>query len=289
LLVGFTPGSGADVTARLIAQWLSERLGQPFVVENRPGQGTNMAAEAVTRAPADGHTLLLVLSAHAIGATLYDKLSFNLVRDIAPVASISRGALAMEVNLSVPVKSVPEFIAYAKAHPGKLNMGSSGNGSTGHVAGELFKMLTGVDFVHVPYRGGANVMTDMLGGQVQVMFDVLSSSIEPIRAGKVRALAVTTADRQDSLPHLPAVGEFVPGYDASTWNGVGSPKRTPAEIIDKLNKEINAGLADPKLKAKLANLGYSLVASTPAAFGRFIADETEKWAKVVKFSGAKPD
>src|SRR5262245_2596934 len=193
LLVGFTPGSGADVTARLIAQWLSERLGQPFIVENRPGQGTNIAAEAVVRAPADGHTLLLVLSAHAIGATLYDKLNFNLVRDVAPIASISRGALAMEVNLSVPIKSVPEFIAYAKAHPGKLNIGSSGNGSTGHVAGELFKMMTGVDFVHVPYRGGANVMTDMLGGQVQVMFDTLSSSIEPIRAGKVRALAVTTA------------------------------------------------------------------------------------------------
>src|SRR5262245_52053403 len=289
LLVGFTPGSGADVTARLIAQWLSERLGQPFIVENRPGQGTNLAAEAVVRAPADGHTLLLVLSAHAIGATLYDKLNFNLVSDIAPVASISHGALAMEVNLSLPVKTVPEFIAYAKANPGKLNMASSGNGSTSHVTGELFKMTAGVDLVHVPYRGGANAMTDLLAGQVQVVFDPLSTSIEIIRTGKVRALAVTTSERHDALPNLPTVGEFVPGYEASTWNGIGAPKGTPAEIIDRLNKEINAGLANPKLKAKFANLGYTLVASTPADFGRFITDETEKWAKVVKFSGAKPD
>lgn len=287
LIVGFTPGSAADLTARLVGQWLSERLGQPFIVENRPGQGATLAAETVGRAPPDGHTLLLVLTAHAIGAALYGKQNFNFVRDIAPVALISRGALVLEVNPSVPVTSVPEFIAYATAHPGKLSMGSSGNGAASHVTGELFKMMTGVDLLHVPYRGGSQAMTDLVAGQVQVMYDVLSSSIEHIRAGKVRALAVTTATRSHMLPDLPTVGEFVPGYEASSWNGVGAPKGTPAAIIDKLNNEINAGLADPKVKARLAEFGYALRAGSPAEFGKLMAEETEKWAKVVKFSGAR--
>jgi tripartite-type tricarboxylate transporter receptor subunit TctC len=289
LIVGFTAGGGADLAARMIGQWLSERLGQPFVVENRPGAGTTLAAEAVAKAAPDGYTLLLIVSATAIGATLYDKLSFNLLRDIAPVASISRTPVVMEVHPSVPARTVPEFIAYAKANPGKLSMASAGNGSTQHLSGELFKMMTGVDMVHVPYRGSSIALPDLLGGQVHVMFDVMSSSIEHIRRGKLRALAVTSARRLEALPELPTVGEFLPGYEASAWNGVAAPKGTPADVIARLNKEINAGLADPRMKARFADLGAMVSAGTPAEFGTFIADETEKWGKVVRFSGAKPD
>ena len=268
---------------------MSERLGQQFVIDNRPGAGSNIATEAVVRAPPDGYTLLMVGATNAINATLYDKLNFNFIRDIAPVAGIIRVPLIMEVNPSVPAKTVPEFIAYAKANPGKINMASGGNGTTLHVSGELFKMMTGVNMVHVPYRGAGPVLIDLLGGQVQVTFDTMPSSIEYIRAGKLRALAVTTAIRSEALPDVPTVGEFVPGYEASTWYGVGAPKNTPAEIIDKLNKEINAGLADPKIKARLADLGDIGLALSPADFGKLIADETEKWGKVVKFAGIKPD
>jgi tripartite-type tricarboxylate transporter receptor subunit TctC len=288
ILVGFTPGSGTDILARLIGQWLSERLGQPFVVENRPGGGSNVATEAAVKSSPDGYTLLLVVPANAINATLYEKLDFNFIRDIAPVAGISRVPFVMDVNLSIPAKTVPEFIAYAKANPGKLNMASPGIGTGVHMAGELFKMMTGVDMVHVPYRGGPPAMTDLLGGQVQVMFDTLPASIEQIRAGKVRTLAVTTATRSDALPDIPTVGDFVPGYEASAFFGVGVAKNTPAEIVDKLNKEINAGLADPKIKARLADLGGMVLAGSPADFEKLIAEETEKWGKVVKFSGAKP-
>jgi len=284
IIVGVAAGQGPDITARLMGQWLSERLGQPFIVENRPGAASHIAAEAVVHAPSDGHTLLLVSSAHAIGATLSGKLNFNFIRDIAPVASITRGTLVLEVNLSVPTKTISEFIAYAKAHPGKLNFASTSNGAASHVAGELFKMMAGVNLVHVPYRGGGG-LNDLLAGQIQVMFDPLGSSIEAIKTGKVRALAVTTAGPSEALPNLPTVGQFVPGYEASLWNGVGAPKGTPPEITDTLNKEINAGLAYPKLKAKFANLGYMSVASSPAEFGKLIAEETEKWAKVVKFAG----
>ena len=289
IIVGFPPGGAADIAARLMGQWLSERLGQPFVIENRPGAGSNIATEAVVRAPADGYTLLLVSTSNAINATLYDKLNFNFIRDIAPVAGIIRVPHVMEVNPSVPAKTVPEFIAYAKANPGKINMASAGIGAAPHVSGELFKMMTGVDMVHVPYRGAAPALTDLLGGQVQVMFDTMPSSIEYIRAGKLRALAVTTATRSEALPDIPTVGDFVPGYEASAWYGVGAPKNTPAEIVDKLNKEINAGLADPKMKARLADLGGTVLAGSPADFGKLIADETEKWAKVVKFAGIKPE
>jgi tripartite-type tricarboxylate transporter receptor subunit TctC len=289
LIIGYPPGGSADITARLLGQWLSERLGQPFVIESRPGASTNIATEAVVRAPPDGYTLLLVAPANAINATLYEKLNFNFISDIAPVAGIIRFPNVMVVNPLVPAKSVPEFIAYAKANPGRLNMASSGNGSTIHVSGELFKMMTGVNMVHVPYRGGAPALTDMISGQVQVMFDNVPTSIEFIRAGKLRALAVTTATRSEVLPDLPTVGDFVPGYEASAWYGVGVPKGTPDDIIDKLNKEINAILAEPKAKARLADLGASLLAGSPADFGKLVADETEKWGKVVKFSGAKPD
>jgi tripartite-type tricarboxylate transporter receptor subunit TctC len=289
LIIGYPPGGSADITARLLGQWLSERLGQPFVIESRPGASTNIATEAVVRAPPDGYTLLLVAPANAINATLYEKLNFNFISDIAPVAGIIRFPNVMVVNPLVPAKSVPEFIAYAKANPGRLNMASSGNGSTIHVSGELFKMMTGVNMVHVPYRGGAPALTDMISGQVQVMFDNVPTSIEFIRAGKLRALAVTTATRSEVLPDLPTVADFVPGYEASAWYGVGVPKGTPDDIIDKLNKEINAILADPKAKARLADLGASLLAGSPADFGKLVADETEKWGKVVKFSGAKPD
>jgi len=288
LIVGFPAGGPTDILARLIGQWLSERLGQPFVIENKPGAGTNIATEAVVRAPADGYTLLLVGAPAAINATLYDNLSFVFLRDIAPVASMIRVANVMEVNPSVPATTVAEFIAYAKANPGKINMASGGSGGTPHVAGELFKMMAGVDMIHVPYRGSPQALTDLMGGQVQVMFDVMPSSIEFIRAGKLRALAVTTAMRSEALPGVPAVGEFVPGYEASAWYGIGAPKGTPIEIIDRLNTQINAGLADPKLKARLADLGGSALAGSPSDFGKLIADETEKWAKVVKFSGAKP-
>ena len=288
-IIGYPPGGSADITARLLGQWLSERLSQPFVIESRPGASTNIATEAVVRAPPDGYTLLLVAPANAINATLYEKLNFNLISDIAPVAGIIRFPNVMVVNPLVPAKTVPEFIAYAKANPGRLNMASSGNGSTIHVSGELFKMMTGVNMVHVPYRGGAPALTDMISGQVQVMFDNVPTSIEFIRAGKLRALAVTTATRSEVLPDLPTVADFVPGYEASAWYGVGVPKGTPDDIIDKLNKEINAILAEPKAKARLADLGASLLAGSPADFGKLVADETEKWGKVVKFSGAKPD
>jgi tripartite-type tricarboxylate transporter receptor subunit TctC len=289
IVVGFPAGGGVDIIARLMGQWLSERLGQPFVIENRPGAGTNIATEAVVKAPPDGYTLLFASVSVAIGATLYEKLNFDFVRDIAPIAGTSRVPLVMVVNPSVPAKIVPEFIAYAKANPGKINMASGGNGTSLHVAGELFKMMTGVNMVHVPYRGDAAAVTDLIAGQVQVMFNVTSSSIEHIRAGKLRALAVTTAARLEALPDIPTVGDFVPGYEASAWNGLGVPKNTPAEIIDKLNKEINAALADPKVKARIADLGNVPMPMTPAEFGKFITEETEKWGKVVKFSGARPD
>ena len=288
-IVGSTPGSSPDVFARLMGQWLSERLGQQFIIENRPGAGTNVATEAVVRAPADGYTLLMVLAANAINATLYDKLSFNFIRDIAPVAGIVRVPQVMEVQPSFPANTVPEFIAYAKAHPGKINFGSAGTGTSLHVAGELFKMMAGVDMVHVPYRGGATALTDLLGGQIQVIFDTSPNSIEFIKAGKLRALAVTTAARSEALPGIPTVSEFVPGYEVSSWWGAGVPKNTPAEIVDKLNKEINAGLSDPKIKARLAEVGGTVLPGSPADFGRLIGEETEKWSKVVRFSGAKPD
>ena len=289
MIIGYPPGGSADITARLMGQWLSERLGQPIVIESRPGAGTNIATEAAVRAAPDGYTLFLVAPANAINATLYDKLNYNFIRDIAPVAGLIRFPNVMEVHPSVPVTTVPEFIAYAKANPGKLNMASSGNGSTIHMSGELFKMMTGVDLVHVPYRGGALALTDLLGGQVQVMFDNLPTSAEYIKAGKLRALAVTSATRSKVLPDLPTVGDFVPGYEASAWYGIGVPKNTPAEIIDKLNHEVNAILADPKSKARFAELGASLLPGSPADFGKLVAEETEKWGKVVEFSGAKAD
>jgi tripartite-type tricarboxylate transporter receptor subunit TctC len=281
-------GGTADILARLAGQWLSERLGQAFIVENRPGAGTNIATEAVVRAPSDGYTLLMVGPPAAINATLYPNLNFNFVRDIAPVAGIVRTPNVMEVHPSVPVETVPEFITYAKANPGKLNF-PGGTGTSPHIAGELFKMMTGINMQHVPYRGAGPAMTDLLGGQVQVMFDNVSSSIEHIRAGKLRALAVTTATRWEGLPNLPTVGEFVPGYEASAFFGIGAPKDTPAEIVDKLNKEINAALADPKIKAQLEELGATELPGSPADFGKLVTAETEKWAKVVKFSGAKAD
>ena len=289
LIIGYPPGGAADITARLIGQWLSERLGQPFIIESRPGGGTNIATEAVVHAPPDGYTLLLVAPANAINATLFKKLNFNFIHDIAPVAGLIRFPNVMQVNPSVPAKTVLEFIAYAKANPGKLNMASAGNGSTPHVSGELFKMMTGVNMVHVPYRGAALALTDLIGGQVQVMFENPLSSIEFMRAGKLRPLAVTTATRSEVLPDLPTIADFVPGYEASGWFGVGVPKGTPDEIVDKLNKEINAILSDPKAKARFAELGASPMPGSPADFGKFVADETDKWAKVVKFSGARPD
>ena len=289
LIIGYPPGGSADMTARLMGQWLSERLGQTFVIESRPGAATNIATEAVVHAPPDGYTLLLVAPANAINVTLYEKLNYNFLHDIAPVAGLIRFPNVMEVNPSVPAKTVPEFIAYAKANPGKLNMASSGNGSTIHVSGELFKMMTGISMIHVPYRGGAPALTDMISGQVQVMFDNVPTSIEFIRAGKLRPLAVTTAQRSEVLPDLPTVADFVPGYEASAWYGVGAPKGTPAEIIDKLNSEINAILANPKTKSRFAELGASLIGGSPADFGRLVVEETDKWGKVVRFSGAKPD
>jgi tripartite-type tricarboxylate transporter receptor subunit TctC len=288
-IIGYPPGGSADITARLMGQWLSERLGQTFVIESRPGAGTNIATETVVRAPPDGYTLLLVAPANAINATLYDRLSYDFIRDIAPVAGLIRFPNVIVVNPSVPAKTVPELIAYAKANPGKLNMASSGNGSTIHVSGELFKMMTGINMVHVPYRGGAPALIDMISGQVQVMFDNLPTSIAFIRAGKLRPLAVTTTTRSELLPDLPTVADFVPGYEASAWYGIGVPKGTPHEIINKLNKEINAILADPKVKVRLAELGAWAILGSSADFGKLVADETEKWAKVVKFSGAKVD
>jgi tripartite-type tricarboxylate transporter receptor subunit TctC len=283
------PGGAPDILARLIGPWLSGRFGQQFVVENRPGGGSNIGTEAVVRASPDGYTLLVVSSANAINATLYDKLNFVFLRDIAPVAGIISLPFVMVVNPSVPAKTVPEFIAYAKANPGKINLGSPGIGTPGHVAGELFKMMAGVDLVHVPYRGGGPVMTDLLGGQVQVLFGTTSLTIEQSRAGKLRPLAVTTATRWEGLPDIPTVNDFVSGYEASAVLGLGAPRNTPAEIIDTLNKEINAALADPNMKARIADLGGTVLAGSPADFGKLIAEETEKWGKVVKFSGAKPE
>jgi tripartite-type tricarboxylate transporter receptor subunit TctC len=288
-MVAFAPGGANDIVARLIGQSLSARLGQPFIIENRAGAGSNIGTEVVVRAPPDGYMLLVVGAPNAINATLYEKLPFEFIRDIAPVASILNVPLVMEVSPSVPVTTVREFIAYAKANPGKINYASAGIGGVTHVAGELFKMLAGVEMRHVPYRGAAPALTDLLGGQVQVMFDIMPSSIEYIRAGKLRALGVTTAARSEALPDLPTVGDFVPGYEASAWLGVGAPRNTPAAIIDRLNKEINAVLSDPKMKARLADLGGTVLAGSPADFGKLIVDETEKWAKVVKLSGARPD
>jgi tripartite-type tricarboxylate transporter receptor subunit TctC len=289
IIVGQAAGSGSDTAARLIGQWLSERLGQPFVIENRPGAAGNIATEAIVRAPPDGHTLLLVNAGNAVNATLYDKLNFNFIRDIAPVAGIFRVPQVMEVNPSVPATTVSEFIAYAKANPGKVNMASAGIGSVHHVAGELFKFMTGVDMVHVPYRGTTPALTDLLAGQAQVMFDVTPSSTPHIRAGKLRALAVTTATRADVLPEIPIMGDFVPGYEASAWLGFGAPRDTPPAIIGMLNWEVNAGLADPAIKTRIVDLGGTVLAISPAEFGKLITDETEKWAKVVKFAGIKPE
>jgi len=289
IIVGQAAGSGSDIAARLLGQWLSDRLGQPFVVENRPGAGGNIATEAVVRAPADGHTLLLVVGANTVNATLYDKLNFSFIRDIAPIAGIFRVPQVMEVNPAFPAKTVPEFIAFAKANPGKINMASAGIGSVQHVAGELFKFMTGVDMVHVPYRGTTPALTDLLAGQAQVMFDVTPTSTPHIRAGKLRALAVTTVTRADVLPETPIMGDFVPGYEASGWTGFGAPKDTPAAIISTLNRTVNAGLADPMIKARIADLGGTVLALSPADFGKLIADETEKWGKVIKFANIKPE
>lgn len=289
ILAGYPAGSAADILARLIGQWLSDRLGQPFVVENRPGGGNNIATEAVVNAPADGYTLLLSTSANAINATLYDKLNFNFIRDVAPVAGLIRGPLVLVVNPSFPAKSVPEFIAYAKAHPRKLNMASSGNGTVAHVAGELFKMRAGIEMVHVPYRGSPPALSDLIGEQVHALFDPMVSSIEFIRAGKLRPLAVTTSTRWDGLPDVPALSEFLPGFEASLWLGLGAPRNTPTDLVAKLNREINAGLVDSKMKARLADLGGTVHALSPSDYTTFIAEDTEKWAKVVQLSGAKPD
>jgi tripartite-type tricarboxylate transporter receptor subunit TctC len=289
IIVPVPPGGGIDIVARQIGQGLSERFGQSFVVENRPGGSTNIGTEAVVRSAADGYALLLVSLSNVINATLYEKLNYNFIRDIAPVASIACAPFVMAVNPSVPAKTVSEFIAYAKANPGKINMASGGNGSGAHVSGELFKLLTGVDMLHVPYRGSAPALTDLLGGQMQVMFADMPSAIGHFRAGTLRALAVTSATRSEALPDIPTVGDFLPGFESSLFFGVGAPRNTPAEIIDKLNKEINAGLADPKFKALVADMGGTMLAGSTADFGKFLADETEKWGKVVKFAGAKPD
>jgi tripartite-type tricarboxylate transporter receptor subunit TctC len=288
IVVGFPPGGGADITARLIGQWLSERLGQPFIIDNRPGAGSNIATEAVVRAPADGYTLLLVGGWNAINATLYDKLSFNFIHGIAPVAGIMRVPSVMVVNPSVPAKTIPEFIAYAKANRGKINMASPGTGTGPHIAGELFKMMAGVDMVHMPYRGAGPALTDLLGGQVQVTFASMPSSVGYVRTGKLRALASTAATRSEALPDVPTVSEFVPGYEASGWFGIGTPKNTPTEIVDKLNNEINAALADPNMKARLAGLGGTALALSPADFGKLITDDTEKWGKVTRAANIKP-
>jgi tripartite-type tricarboxylate transporter receptor subunit TctC len=289
LIIGYTPGGSADLTARLMGQWLSEKLGQSFIIENRPGGGTNIATEAVLRAAPDGYTLLLVAPANAINATLYDKLNFNFIKEAEPIAGLIRFPNVVVVNPSLPVKSIPELIAYAKANPGKLNMASSGNGSTIQMSGELFKMLTDINMVHVPYRGGAPALTDLIAGQVQVMFDNLPTCAEHVKSGKLRGLAVTSTTRSEVLPDLPTVADYLPGYEASAWYGLAAPKGTPAEIVDRLNKTVNEILADPKVKAKFTEYGAILLPSSPADFGKLLADETEKWGKVVKFSGAKVD
>ena len=289
LIVGFAPGGATDIMGRLMGQWLSERLGRTFIVENRAGAGSNVGTEVVVNAAPDGYTLLVATVVNAINATLYDKLNFNFVRDIAPVGGIHREPFVVVVNQSVPATTVPEFIAYAKANRGKINMASGGVGSGNHLSGELFKMMTGVDLVHVPYRGAGPALIDLLGGQMQVLFATMSSSIGYIRDSRLRALAVTIATRSPVLPDIPTVAEFVPGYEASFWSGIGAPKNTPADIVDKLNREINAGLADPKMKARFADLGSTGLPGSPADFGKLIAEETEKMGKVVKFCGAKVD
>jgi tripartite-type tricarboxylate transporter receptor subunit TctC len=289
LIVPLAAGGATDIIARLIGQWLSERLGQPFVIENRPGGGTNIGTEAVVKSPPDGYTLLLASTPNTITATLYDRLNFNFIRDLVPVAGVIRNSLIIVVHPSVPAKTVPELIAYAKANPHKLNMASPGSGTPNHVAGELFKMMTGMEMVHVPYRSGGPALTDLLAGQVQVMFPATVSSIEHIRAGKLRPLAVTTATRSELLPAIPTVAEIVPGYDASNWFGVAAPHATPAEIVEKLNNEINAGLTDAKMKARLAELGADVLALSPIEFGELIASETEKWAKVIRAANIKPE
>ncbi|MFN0299021.1 MAG: tripartite tricarboxylate transporter substrate binding protein [Burkholderiales bacterium] len=289
LIVGFPPGGGTDAIARLMGQWLSQRLGQPLVIDNRPGAGTNIATEAVVKAAPDGHTLLLVGSPQAVNATLYDKLKFSIVRDFAPVASIARGAYVMVVNPSFPAKTVPEFVAYAKANPGKITMASAGAGTPPHVAGELFKMMSGIDMLHVPYRGDVPALTDVLGARVDTYFSGLSGAIKHIRAGKLRALAVTTATPSEALPEIPAVSDFIAGYEASSFWGISAPKSTPVEIIEKLHKEINASLADPTLQARFSELGATAFPLSSVAFRDLIAAETEKWGKVVKFSGAKAE
>ena len=289
LIVPFPPGGSNDLFARLIGQWLSERLGQPFVIENRPGGGTNIGTEAAVRSAPDGHTLLLGFSANAINATLYDKLNFNFIRDIAPVAGIVRTPLLLQVNSSIAAKTVLEFIAYAKANPGKITMASPGNGTPSRVAGELLKMMTGINMVHVPYRGAAPALTDLLGGQVHVLLVSPAASMEHVRTGKLRPLAITSATRSETLPDIPTVAEFIPGYEATLFYGVGAPRNTPSEIVDRLNKEINAGLADPKITARLAAVDGSVLVGSPADFGKLVAEETEKWGKVVKFAGLTPD
>jgi len=288
IIVGFTAGGPTDLLARMIGQWLSDHLGQQFVVENRPGASGNIATEAVVNAPPDGYTLLLVAPANTINATLFDKLNFNFIRDIAPVAGMMRSLYVMEVNLSVPVKTVPEFIAYAKANPGTINMASAGSGTPQHIAGAMFEMMTGVHMVHVPYRGATPALTDLLGGQVQIMFDNMASSLEHIRAGRLRALGVTAATRFDGLPDVPTVADFVPGFEASAQFGIGAPAGTPAALIDTLNREINAGLADPQIRARLAELSGAVLTGSPADYARLIADETEKWGKVIKAANIKP-
>jgi tripartite-type tricarboxylate transporter receptor subunit TctC len=287
VIFGFPAGGGSDAIARLMGQWLSERLGQPFVIENRPGNVTNIATEAVIRAPADGYTLLLATSPNATNATLYPNLKFNFIRDIAPVASIGRIASIMAVNPSFPAVTVDRFIAYARANPGRIRFGSTGNGATQHMSGELFKMMTGIDMVHVPYPSAPPALADLIAGHVQVMFDPIATSIEFIRAGKLRPLAVTTSLRSATLPDIPTISDFLPGYESSAWFGFGTPMGTPAEIVLALNREINSGLLDPTVRARLADLGVTVVAGSPVDFGKFIADETEKWGKVVKFAGIK--
>jgi tripartite-type tricarboxylate transporter receptor subunit TctC len=289
IIVSSTPGSGSDIEARYLSQWLSERLGRQFIVENRPGAGSNIGTEAVVRATPDGYTLLMVVPPNAINATLYEKLNYNFIRDIAPVAGLTRDPVVMEVPPSLPTKTVAEFIAYAKSSPGKINYASGGNGSIQHVTGELFKMMTSVNMLHVPYRGEGAAFTDLLSGQVQVMFGTITSSIGYIRAGTLRPLAVTTAIRLEALSDIPTVGDFVPGFEASNLRGVAAPKNTPVEIIDKLNKEINAFLADPKTKARFSDIGATVLPGSPADFGQLIVDETEKWAKVIKFAGIKAE
>jgi tripartite-type tricarboxylate transporter receptor subunit TctC len=289
IVVAFPAGGSSDIVARLVGQWLSERLGQAFIIENRPGAGTNIGTEVVVRTAPDGYTLLLAVTPNAIAATLYEKLNFDFIRDIAPVASILRAPNVMVVNPSFPAKTVPEFIAYAKANPGKINMATAGMGSANHVFGELFMMMAGIDLVHVPYRGEAPALTGLLGGQVQVMFPTVTASIQYIQAGKLRPLAVTTTDRSDLLPDIPIVGDVLTGYEASTWYGICAPKNTPAEIIDKLNRATNAALADPKTKAQLADIGGAVLAGSPADFGKLITDDTEKWGKVIRTANIKPE